>query len=613
MTPLLLGFLGLLPIIILLYILKLRRTQVVVPSTMLWRKSLQDLTANAPFQRLRSNLLMFLQLLILALLAVALARPFVQATGSSGETFCVIVDASASMQTREKGGTRLDLAREEARAMVDEMASGDRMMIVSFSHNTKVQCRLTADRLTLRRAIDAIASSDAVGAVRDALLLANSLMPTEPGLQVVLFSDGRLADMNETSTFSAPLSYVRVGETRENAGIVSFRERTAPNDETKRQTFLLVHNENDAELDTTLSLYFDDQVLGVESVVVPPESAREVLFAHGDLGAGVLRAQLDIDDALAVDNQAWLTLKPPTAVKTLLVSDPQANSGYYLQRALALERRVELSTIDPAAYTPNDDFDLTVFNGATSTGIPGGTVVYINTLPPIDGMAETGTMENLSVLNFAREHPVMRYLNPALLKVSTATRATLPSGALTLITATEGPLVADVSRGNQRMLWVAFDLAQSDWPWNLSFPLFFQNLVSWVPRAAADSTQGVAAGAPITITAPPEIAEVTVTRPDGATTSVSLAANGTSFYGETETAGIYQVRYGDVEEDHAVNLLNRGESSIAPADAVALGAGEVTAVTRQDTQNRELWPWFVIAALGVLMAEWWIYSRRAWM
>ncbi|MFC1736811.1 BatA domain-containing protein, partial [Candidatus Hydrogenedentota bacterium] len=78
MTPAFFAFLGLIPIVVLLYLLKLRRTQVIISSTMLWIKSLDDLTANAPFQRLRKNLLLFLQILILLLVVTGLARPFVR-------------------------------------------------------------------------------------------------------------------------------------------------------------------------------------------------------------------------------------------------------------------------------------------------------------------------------------------------------------------------------------------------------------------------------------------------------------------------------------------------------------------------------------------------------
>src|SRR6478672_1517594 len=64
--------------IILFYMLRLRRQEITISSSMLWRQVTQDRQANAPWQKLRRNLLLYLQLLALALLALALARPFVE-------------------------------------------------------------------------------------------------------------------------------------------------------------------------------------------------------------------------------------------------------------------------------------------------------------------------------------------------------------------------------------------------------------------------------------------------------------------------------------------------------------------------------------------------------
>src|SRR5215204_862118 len=76
--------------LLVLYFLKLRRREMPVSSTILWRKAIQDLQVNAPFQKLRRNLLLFLQLLILALLILALAKPVANVTPTPGQTTVIL-------------------------------------------------------------------------------------------------------------------------------------------------------------------------------------------------------------------------------------------------------------------------------------------------------------------------------------------------------------------------------------------------------------------------------------------------------------------------------------------------------------------------------------------
>src|SRR5262249_55009172 len=83
--------------IIALYFLKLRRRPVQVPSTLLWRRSLEDLHVNSLFQRLRRNLLLFLQLLVVCLAMLALTGPRIKGTSQPGQRFVLAIDNSASM------------------------------------------------------------------------------------------------------------------------------------------------------------------------------------------------------------------------------------------------------------------------------------------------------------------------------------------------------------------------------------------------------------------------------------------------------------------------------------------------------------------------------------
>jgi len=85
------------PSLLVLYFLKLRRKEMAVSSTLLWRKAIQDLQVNAPFQKLRKNLLLFLQLLLLLLLCLALSRPVANYTPGAGKITVILIDRSASM------------------------------------------------------------------------------------------------------------------------------------------------------------------------------------------------------------------------------------------------------------------------------------------------------------------------------------------------------------------------------------------------------------------------------------------------------------------------------------------------------------------------------------
>src|SRR6266516_5073023 len=89
------------PALLVLYFLKLRRRELAVSSTLLWRKAIQDLQVNAPFQKLRRNLLLLLQLLLLALLCLALSRPVANFTPGAPRLSLILIDRSASISTVE--------------------------------------------------------------------------------------------------------------------------------------------------------------------------------------------------------------------------------------------------------------------------------------------------------------------------------------------------------------------------------------------------------------------------------------------------------------------------------------------------------------------------------
>src|SRR4051812_41528473 len=96
-NPSALWLLTLIPPLILLYLLKRRRQDLVVASLLLWKQALEDTRAHRPFQRLRSQLLLYLQILILVLITAILSAPRWVERSQLSQRWVLVMDTSASM------------------------------------------------------------------------------------------------------------------------------------------------------------------------------------------------------------------------------------------------------------------------------------------------------------------------------------------------------------------------------------------------------------------------------------------------------------------------------------------------------------------------------------
>src|SRR5947208_3582272 len=84
-------------VLVILYFLKLKRKPIQVPSTFLWKKSIEDLHVNSLFQWLRNNVLLILQLLVLLALIYGILAPRIHGAGGRGKHYILMIDNSASM------------------------------------------------------------------------------------------------------------------------------------------------------------------------------------------------------------------------------------------------------------------------------------------------------------------------------------------------------------------------------------------------------------------------------------------------------------------------------------------------------------------------------------
>lgn len=157
------------PLFLLLYFLKLKRREQVISSTLLWKRAVQDLQVNAPFQKLRRNILMLLQFLMLLAILLSLSGPVMSLMAGPPRRFVLLIDRSASMSATDIKPSRLEEAKRQGLVFVESLRGrsffslkdqADQVMVIAFDDHAKVMCNFTSDKHQLASVIEAISPSD---------------------------------------------------------------------------------------------------------------------------------------------------------------------------------------------------------------------------------------------------------------------------------------------------------------------------------------------------------------------------------------------------------------------------------------------------------------------
>ncbi len=161
--------------ILLLYFLKLKRKPLQVPSTFLWRKSIEDLHVNSLFQWLRENVLLLLQILAVLLLLYAVMGFRFHGSTATGQHYILMIDNSASMSATDVKPNRLEWAKREALKVIDAATEDSVGMVIVFNSRATTLQAYTSNKAKLRDAVNGIRASHLPTRLDDALTLADSL------------------------------------------------------------------------------------------------------------------------------------------------------------------------------------------------------------------------------------------------------------------------------------------------------------------------------------------------------------------------------------------------------------------------------------------------------
>ena len=641
------------PAILLLYFLKLKREPLEVPSTFLWQRSIEDLHVNSIWQRLRRNLLLLLQLLLILLAILALLRPSLRGTAEVGHRSIFLIDQSASMSATDSETSRLDEAKNQARALIEGMRSGDQGMIIRFGRSAQVVNQFTDNRRELLRRLETIEPTQESTSIYTALRMAAGL--ANPGstaedagdpavadplpAKLYIFSDGNFPDVEGFSLGNLSPVFIQIGKPDvANVAISRFNARRNETRQGRVQAFGELENYGSTPVRVTAELFVDGGSFDVAAYDLEPGTNRPFTFDLGIRESAALRLKLHEEDHLAVDNVAYTVIDPARRGRVLVVTP--GNDA--LRIVLSTERAREFADIEfrPVSYltTPDyaaaaaGDFDLVLLDRCRPEAMPQANTLMIGRLPATPVWDETASGDQIAapqILDFERLHPLMQHLELGNVIVASTRKLVPPSGSQVLIDSTHGPLLVTSPRDGWEDCILGFELyaegesgetvGNTNWMLLPSFPVFIQNLLQYLgSRQTANSGESFRPGTTVPIRSDVGEPELTVLHPDGQKSRVLRGNRGVYAFRGTDTIGMYDVIEGNDAETSGrfvVNLFDRLESDVTPREDQSIGIGhtDVEAVQNWKPRRRELWKWLLFLALVVLVLEWYIYNRRVYL
>jgi uncharacterized membrane protein len=592
--------------LLLLYFLKVRRRQMRVSSLLLWDPALRDREASTFFQRLQRDPLLLLQILALLALTVALARPAITVMGHGAKRVALVLDSSASMKASDVWPSRFVQAQREALGVLGRLGEGAEVMVIEAGVQPRVVAPFTRKHDDVASAIKSLAPRDLPNKLGEGIRTARALVGQDPRAEIHVFTDGAHPEAIQAQGDDVRVRWVGVGRRSNNVGITSLAVRRNYFGTYNSQAFLSMANFSPEAQTFSLTLTLDNETLAEKTLTLDPEVRRAVVVPFSDQGGGVVRARLNVSDDLDADNTAYAVIPPPRSISVLLVSP----GNLFLEKVLKTDPQVTLEVRQPESYQGGmEGFDVVVVDSASPQRLGNGRFVLVNTVPADVPLEVLGRLDNPTIMDWDRNHPIMRQIDFTKVAIEDAMRVRPLAAGKSLVEAVGGPLIYALEERDRKAVFFGFDLFKTDFPLRVAFPLMLSKSLRWLHPAGLDqSSLQLATGQPILLPVEYGVTTATVITPSGRRVKAQVN-RGMASFADTDEVGIYTVVTSRGETRVAVNLMNAEESDLTPRPVPAFVEGlkpESPAVAIQ----RELWPYFVALALLALALEGVLYWRR---
>jgi hypothetical protein len=626
-------------LVVVFYILKLKRRPIPVPFATLWQRILKDKEATTLFSQLKRLLSLLLQLALVGALLLALGDPRPAVSKTEGRHVVVLFDASASMKAIDVEQspeltklpedervyrTRLDVGKEKVREVVRGLSGSDRMIIAQMDGAITPLSTMTGEISELEEAVEAVSASDVRAQWSRGLRFAVDSLRGLSNPEVIVVSDGVLGDASDEAGAveleGVTLSYVKVGSGGRNVAVTGFSVRRYPLDKSRYEVLLEVTNTSDEDLDIDLELFGDGELTDIVTLRMKAKERLSRFYPNLSGADQTLEAKVRLSggqrDQLPVDDHAFALLPERRRARVQVVT----TGNMYLEAALLLDEYLEVTTVEPAGYPAEGEFDVTIFDDVAPAVAEGsGHTFYLNpksdehTPFELGDELESSKRYTLGFDEIDTKHPIVRNLVLGDINVAKGRELEIEKGDVVVGRSFEGNLLVTGRRGGHKFAALGFDIRESDLPLRIAWPLLVLNTINFFIEEDSDYISSFRTGEVWSVPVDATADVATVLMPGGDERRVPVKDGRAVFLGQE--AGFYSLTTGEEGAEEktmfAANLSDPQESAIAPEEELAVGekkGGEVAGF--EIGVRREIWVYLLAAVLLVVALEWLTYHRR---
>lgn len=539
--------------------------------------------------RLIVNILFWLQLAALSFAALAMAAPVVWQNRS--KNILVVLDTSASLGAKQGGVPVFDRTRSELMRRLRRKKAGDQVFIVA---SAPVAAPMEGPRQKLyeiSRVLQELSVSHLAGDLSTAAHIGQALMGGVVDSVIVVTDEPAPPEPPEG------VEFISFHEPMNNLAIVGVSARGGFCSEAASRLLVTVQSFSEEDVTATVSAYQGRSEIALSEISLESGLRAQITLTLPEAVEGWVHVRLQGgQDALGADNEVAVFVRTHETLPVGVLSEDavfRKLMGRWLGACQGLTWQEGPPSTEGLWLAVTDETNLEL------QGLAG----ILQWRRPPQASARLGYWVVDS------DHPVGSYLDTVeIVAASLYDSAIVDLGHEPVVWGLRDgerrPLVLAGEKSGQRVLTVLMDPTAS--PNSSSLLTLFFNGLRWLMQPS----DAIRTGEPLVFSSLPA-GTVTVQRPDGSKERIQHEG-GPFTYGGTTIAGTYKITAGKNTLTRLVNFLDPLESDLRQRRSTWRQVRQPPLASEESRRTeRPLASLLTMLVLGLLLFEWWLYSKRS--